>query len=224
MKRSYKFFSILLLFVLLASCAPVTPAPTAAPRLHLQRFLKAPTGFAGGTIRSSTKSSSAPSATGCDGIGDFNGITEKLDYLQDLGVKGLWLMPINPPPPTMAMMSRLLRGQLRLRDHGGLQAPDRRGSQRDIKVIIDLVLNHSSSQHPWFESALTPAVKIMTRYVWSETDPGYQGPWARRPGIAPAMDNIITPSFGPDARPQLRFACRTGEAERSLPSGCRMWD
>jgi glycosidase len=49
--------------------------------------------------------------------------------------------------------------------------------KRDIKVIIDLVLNHSSSQHPWFESALTPGSEDYDRYVWSETDPGYQGPW-----------------------------------------------
>jgi glycosidase len=49
--------------------------------------------------------------------------------------------------------------------------------QREIKVIIDLVLNHTSSQHPWFESALTPGSEYHDWYKWSETDPGTQGPW-----------------------------------------------
>ena len=114
--------------------------------------------FAGGTIRSSMRSLSVPSATAmANGIGDFNGITEKLDYLQSLGVKGIWLMPINPSPSyhgydvtdyyavnpdygTMDDFKRLIE----------------EAHKRDIKVIIDLVLNHTSSQHPWFESALTP--------------------------------------------------------------------
>jgi glycosidase len=49
--------------------------------------------------------------------------------------------------------------------------------KRDIKVIIDLVLNHSSSQHPWFESALSPGSENYDKYVWSDSDPGTPGPW-----------------------------------------------
>ena len=49
--------------------------------------------------------------------------------------------------------------------------------KRDMKVIIDLVLNHTSSQHPWFESALTPGSENYDKYVWSDADPGTPGPW-----------------------------------------------
>ncbi len=179
MKNLQKLFSIIFLLLLLASCTPVTPAPTAIPTLT-------PTAVAQGTdglrwwndtvfyeifVRSFRDSDG-------NGIGDFNGITEKLDYLQSLGVKGLWLMPINPSPSyhgydvtdyyavnpdygTMEDFKRLIE----------------EAQKRDIKVIIDLVLNHSSSQHPWFESALTPGSENYDKYVWSDSDPGTPGPW-----------------------------------------------
>lgn len=90
-----------------------------------------------------------------DGIGDLNGVTAKLDYLKELGIGGIWLMPINASPSyhgydvtdyyaihpeygTMDDFKRLL------------DEADRRG----IKVIMDLVVNHSSSEHPWFKDAL----------------------------------------------------------------------
>jgi len=113
-----------------------------------------------------------------DGIGDFNGITEKLGYLQGLGIKGLWLMPINPSPSyhgydvtdyyavnpdygTMDDFKHLLE----------------EAHKRDIKIIIDFVMNHTSSKHPWFQSALTPGSEYRDWYVWSDTDPGTPGPW-----------------------------------------------
>src|SRR5687767_12020179 len=113
-----------------------------------------------------------------DGIGDFNGVTEKLDYLQELGVKGLWLMPIHPSPSyhgydvtdyyavnpdygTMDDFKRLLE----------------EAHKRDIKVIIDLVLNHTSSQHPWFKNALETGSEYHDWYKWSDTDPRTRGPW-----------------------------------------------
>lgn len=116
-----------------------------------------------------------------DGIGDFNGITEKLDYLEALGVKGIWLMPINPSPSyhgydvtdyyavnpdygTMDDFKNLLE----------------EAHKRGIKIIIDLVLNHTSAKHPWFQSALTPGSEYRDWYVWSETDPGTPGPWGAK--------------------------------------------
>lgn len=103
-----------------------------------------------------------------DGIGDLNGVTSRLNYLKDLGVSALWLMPINPSPSyhkydvtdyygidpeygTMADFKRLLT----------------EAHRRNIKVIIDFVINHSSSQHPWFRDAasgLTAAHRNW--YVW----------------------------------------------------------
>jgi len=116
-----------------------------------------------------------------DGIGDFNGITEKLDYLEGLGIRGIWLMPINPSPSyhgydvtdyyavnpdygTMEDFKRLLE----------------EAHKRDIKIIIDFVMNHSSTKHPWFQQALTPGSPYHDWYVWNETDPGTLGPWGAK--------------------------------------------
>jgi glycosidase len=122
-----------------------------------------------------------------DGIGDFNGITEKLDYLNDgdpntttdLGVTGIWLMPIFPSPSyhgydvtdyygvnsqygTMEDFKKLLE----------------EAHKRGIRIVIDLVINHTSDQHPWFKEAKRDKnSKYRDWYIWSETNPGYKGPW-----------------------------------------------
>ncbi|MHB1272034.1 MAG: alpha-amylase family glycosyl hydrolase [Rhodanobacter sp.] len=103
-----------------------------------------------------------------DGIGDLNGVTAKLDYLKSLGISGIWLMPINPSPSyhgydvtdyeainpqygSMADFQRLLA------------AAHRRG----IKVIIDLVINHTSNRHPWFLAAQNPDDPHHDWYSWA---------------------------------------------------------
>ena len=89
-----------------------------------------------------------------DRVGDFNGIAQKLDYLKDLGIGGLWLMPIHPSPsyhgydvtdyyavnPEFGTLDDFVR--LLNEAHA-----------RGIRVVIDLVLNHTSNEHPWFKSA-----------------------------------------------------------------------
>ena len=172
---------LVLVISILAACAPTTqsaPASTAEPTLA-----PAPTQDAEAfpwwneTVFYEIFVRSFRDSDG-DGIGDFNGIIEKLDYLQDLGITGLWLMPIHPSPTyhgydvtdyyavnpdygTMEDFTRLLE----------------EAHARDIRVIIDLVLNHTSTQHPWFQSALTPSSEYRDWYIWSETDPGFRGPW-----------------------------------------------
>jgi alpha-amylase len=109
-----------------------------------------------------------------DGIGDFNGLTSKLDYLQSLGVGGIWLMPINPSPsyhgydvtdyysvnPQYGTMD----------DFKNFLA---QAHARGIKVIIDLVLNHTSRQHPFFVDANNnPQSPYRDYYVWSDTSLG----------------------------------------------------
>lgn len=175
--------SLLLLVTLVVACAPATAAePPATPSAE-STATEVPaedtegfpwwsrTAFYEIFVRSFRDSDG-------DGIGDFNGITEKLDYLQELGIKGLWLMPIHPSPSyhgydvtdyyavnpdygTMDDFKRLLE----------------EAHKRDIKVIIDLVLNHTSAQHPWFRDALEPGSEYHDWYTWSETDPGTRGPW-----------------------------------------------
>lgn len=124
-----------------------------------------------------------------DGIGDFNGLTEKLDYLNDgdpntdtdLGVTGLWLMPMMPSPSYHGYDVTDYRDVEP--DYGTMEdfktfldAAHARG----IKVIIDFVMNHSSSQHPWFLNARTgPNAAYRDWYRWSAFNPNQSGPWGQ---------------------------------------------
>ncbi|QHW32491.1 DUF3459 domain-containing protein [Paenibacillus rhizovicinus] len=90
-----------------------------------------------------------------DGIGDLNGVTAKLDYLKDLGIGGIWLMPIQPSPSYHGYDVTDYYGVNK--DYGTLADMKRLTSEahkRGIKVIMDLVVNHTSSEHPWFKAAL----------------------------------------------------------------------
>ena len=112
-----------------------------------------------------------------DGIGDFLGLEQKLDYLQELGITAIWLMPFFPSP---------------LRDDGydiadynsvhpsyGTLVHFRKlldsAHQRGIRVIIEMVLNHTSDQHPWFQEARSSQNNPRRDwYVWSDTDTRYK--------------------------------------------------
>lgn len=113
-----------------------------------------------------------------DGIGDFNGITAKLDYLNDgkpgegddLGVDGIWLMPINESPSyhgyDVTDYEKVNPEYGNLED---LKNLTEEAHKRGIKVIMDLVVNHTSSQHPWFlDSAAGKDSKHRNWYVWAE--------------------------------------------------------
>jgi len=122
-----------------------------------------------------------------DGIGDLNGLVEKLDYLNDgdpattddLGITGLWLMPIAQSP---SYHGYDVADYCAVDDEYGTNEDFRRlvdeVHRRGIRVIIDLVLNHTSSKHPWFQSARDDVNSpYRDFYIWSEQDPGYKGPW-----------------------------------------------
>jgi maltose alpha-D-glucosyltransferase/alpha-amylase len=113
-----------------------------------------------------------------DGVGDFPGLMQRLDYLQDLGVTCLWLLPFFPSP---------------LRDdgydisdytsvhpsYGTLEDFQRfldAAHERGLQVMIELVINHSSDQHPWFQRARHAPAGSPERnfYVWSDTDQKYK--------------------------------------------------
>ena len=113
-----------------------------------------------------------------DGIGDFPGLMQKLDYLQDLGVTCLWVLPFFPSP---------------LRDDGydiadymtvhpsygtldDFKAFLKAAHDRGLQVMIELVINHSSDQHPWFQRARHAPAGSPERdfYVWSDTDHKYE--------------------------------------------------
>jgi len=111
-----------------------------------------------------------------DGIGDFRGLIEKLDYVEWLGVDCIWLLPIYPSPLRdggydISDYFSILTQYGTLDDFKNfLDAAHSRG----IRVIADLVLNHTSDQHPWFQEAReSPDSPKRDWYVWSDTDLKY---------------------------------------------------
>ena len=114
-----------------------------------------------------------------DGIGDFAGLTEKLDYLQDLGVTALWLLPFYPSPGRDDGYDIADYGAINP-DFGTMKDFRRfivEAKRRGLRVITELVINHTSDQHPWFQRARRsdPESSARNWYVWSDTDQKYAG-------------------------------------------------
>ncbi|HEX7434039.1 MAG TPA: maltose alpha-D-glucosyltransferase, partial [Anaerolineaceae bacterium] len=113
-----------------------------------------------------------------DGHGDLRGLTQKLDYIHSLGVDCIWLLPIYPSP--------LLDDGYDIADFYGVH-PDygtlddfktlvKEAHGRGLRVIADLVLNHTSDQHPWFQASRSSRESpYRDYYVWSDTDQEYTG-------------------------------------------------
>jgi len=114
-----------------------------------------------------------------NGVGDLRGLTSKLDYLDDLGVDALWLMPVFQSPSYHGYDT--VDYELIDDEYGSAEDFQRlldEAHKRDIRIIVDFVMNHSSSQHPWFvESASSPASPKRDWYVWRADDPGWTQPW-----------------------------------------------
>lgn len=112
-----------------------------------------------------------------DGIGDFKGLTEKLDYLQDLGIDCIWLMPFykSPQKDDGYDISDFYKIQEEYGTIKDFRAFIRTAHKKGIKVIADLVLNHTSDQHSWFKEAKSlKKSKKRNYYVWSDTDQKYK--------------------------------------------------
>ncbi|MFO1110247.1 MAG: maltose alpha-D-glucosyltransferase [Bradyrhizobium sp.] len=112
-----------------------------------------------------------------DGIGDFAGLTEKLDYLQDLGVTTLWLLPFYPSPGRDDGYDIADYGDINP-DFGTMKDFRRfiqEAKKRGLRVITELVINHTSDQHDWFKRARRSDPKSSARnwYVWSDSDQKY---------------------------------------------------
>jgi maltose alpha-D-glucosyltransferase/alpha-amylase len=111
-----------------------------------------------------------------DGVGDFRGLIEKLDYLQELGINCLWITPFYPSPQRDDGYD--------IADYNGVN-PDygtfqdvkqflKEAHRRGLKVMFDLVMNHTSDQHAWFQAARSdPNSPYRGYYVWSDTDQKY---------------------------------------------------
>ncbi|MCC6951623.1 MAG: DUF3459 domain-containing protein [Phycisphaerales bacterium] len=137
-------------------------------------------------VRSFKDSTTGPLAG--DGVGDLRGLIERLDYLNDgtgnpatsLGVGGLWLMPIHPSPTYHGYDVTDYSG---VHPQYGTREDFREliseCHKRDIRVIIDLVLNHCSDQHPWFKSARAGG-DHRGWFIWTDQEPSWRGPWNQR--------------------------------------------
>jgi glycosidase len=165
---------------------PGTPLPTAAPISHPgtqdgQMFWWNDAVFYEVFIRSFKDSDG-------NGRGDINGLIEKLDYLNDgdpattndLGVTGLWLMPIMESPSyhgydvvdyyTVDQEYGTNEDFQRLMDEA---------HKRGIRIVVDLVINHTSTESPWFKASDDGDPEYRDWYIWAEKDPGYAGSWGQ---------------------------------------------
>ncbi len=153
---------------------PTTPAPTAANWWDDAIFYEI-------FVRSFYDSNG-------DGMGDLNGVIAKLDYLNDgdpntttdLGITGLWLMPIHPSP---SYHGYDVTDYYAVNPDYGTADDFRRlvaeAHARDIRVIIDFVMNHTALTHPWFVEAQAAQSPRRDWYRWAATDPGGIGPWGQ---------------------------------------------
>ncbi|HTJ75606.1 MAG TPA: alpha-amylase family glycosyl hydrolase, partial [Acidimicrobiales bacterium] len=115
-----------------------------------------------------------------DGVGDFAGLTSRLDYLSRLGVTCLWLNPIHPSPnrDDGYDVADFYGVDPRLGTLGDFVELLHQADNRGLRVIIDLVVNHTSNEHPWFKAACSdPNSPYRDWYVWSKDEPSdrFQG-------------------------------------------------
>ena len=117
--------------------------------------------------------------TSGDGIGDFAGLMQRLDYIQSLGATAIWLLPFYPSPLRddgydISDYRRINPAYGTMRDFRQFV---REAHRRGLRVITELVINHTSDQHPWFQKArrAKPGSAARNFYVWSDTDQRYQG-------------------------------------------------
>jgi alpha-amylase len=163
-----------------------------------------------------------------DGKGDISGLIERLDYLNDgdpatmddLGVTGLWLMPIMESP---SYHGYDVVDYLMVDSEYGTEEDFKRlidaSHDRGIRVIVDLVLNHTSNQHPWFQEARDPDSDLRDWYIWSEDNPGYRGPWGEQVWHASGSDYYYGVFW--EGMPDLNY--ENPEVTNSMLEAARFW-
>jgi len=166
-----------------------------------------------------------------DGIGDLQGLIDRLDYLNDgdptttddLGVTGIWLMPVAQSPSYHGYDTT---DYYTIEEDYGSNEDFKRlieeAQRRGIKVIVDLVLNHTSTEHPWFvESAGDPSSDKRDWYIWSPSDDGSRAPWV---GGGPVWhksgDEYYFAMFW-EGMPDLNY--RNPEVTAEMQSAARFW-
>jgi maltose alpha-D-glucosyltransferase/alpha-amylase len=169
-----------------------------------------------------------------DGYGDFKGVTSRLDYVKELGVNTIWLMPFYPSPlkDDGYDISRYDDVHPQYGTLDDFREMLGAAHERGLKVITELVINHTSDQHPWFQAArrAPPGSPERDFYVWSDTDQKYLGTriiftdtetsnWT---GIrSPRRSSGIASS--PPARPELRQPEGAGGGVRTRCASGSTW-
>ena len=165
-----------------------------------------------------------------DGKGDVNGLISRLDYLNDgnpattgdLGVDAVWLMPVFRSPSYHGYDT--IDYETINPDYGSNADFDRflaEAHRRGIKVIVDFVMNHTGSDHPWFvDSSSGPASPKRDWYVWSPVDPGWGQPWGSDPSWHPRNGAYYYGVFW-SGMPDLNF--RTPAVRAEIERLARLW-
>jgi alpha-amylase len=157
-----------------------------------------------------------------DGVGDLNGLTGKLDYLRELGVEGLWLMPIFESPSYHGY--DVVDYEKVDAEYGTAEDFDRlvrEAHRRGIRIVLDFVINHTSVQHPWFvESASVPGSPKREWYVWRKDDPGWTQPWGKGPTWHPRGEAFYYGIFW-SGMPDLNF--RNPEVRAEMKRLASLW-
>src|SRR3954465_467364 len=113
-----------------------------------------------------------------DGVGDFKGLMEKLDYLQELGVTAIWVLPFYPSPlkDDGYDIADYYNINPRYGNLGQFQEFLKEAHKRNLKIITELVINHTSDQHPWFQRARSAPKDSFERnfYVWTDDPTQYK--------------------------------------------------
>ena len=241
MKHALACLSLMLL-ALLAACAPLqTPAAPPAPAAILALTVTPaapqpapPVGLDGQLVQDTAGQPwwndtvfyeifvRSFSDSNGDGVGDLNGLIQKLDYLNDgdpatttdLGVTGIWLMPIAESPSYHGYdVSDYTQVDREYGTNDDFKRLIAEAHRRGIRVIVDLVLNHTSSQHPWFMTAQDPASPKRDWYIWSKEQP-------EGPGWHKAESGWYYGYFGKDM-PDLNY--RNEGVTAAMHDAARFW-
>lgn len=163
-----------------------------------------------------------------DGTGDLQGVIEKLDYLNDgdpdggddLGITGIWLMPVMQSPSYHGY--DVIDYTTIEEDYGTNEDFLRlieEAHNRDIVVIVDLVLNHTSIEHPWFEASRQGDPDYADFYIWQDENPGYNGPWSQQ--VWHELDGRFYYGVFWDGMPDLNY--RNPAVTEQMESVTRFW-
>ncbi len=183
-------------------------------------------------VRSFYDSRTGPKSN--DGIGDIQGLIDKLDYLNDgknnpatsLGVTAIWLLPMSESPSYHGYDTT---DYFKVESDYGTNDDFKRlideCHKRGIRVVIDLVLNHHSNEHEWFTRAIDPKSPFHDWYIWNDKDPGWNGPWKQKVwhkvSVPGGKANLFYYGIFSHRMPDLNY--RNPEVTKQMDEVVRFW-